>query len=467
MFALFRNAISRKACDPNWTRRLMADVPFSDDLTPIEYGDYNLEDFLHYHPNNTDTSKPRQEDSSDFPGDEFLKATVSKEPMVFISKIKDPHWNLAIEDFIYNQMPLPSDNATNYNRLFLYSNSPCVVIGKNQNPWKEVNIPLLQSLRIPLLRRRSGGGTVVHDLGNTNFSFMTSKANFDRQKFSRKLVEVLNDSRLSKFKLQVNERGDIVSLPGADGMTYKVSGSAYKLSKGRSYHHATMLLNLRLDVLKKLLSRDEKKLGVVDAKASVESVRSKVKNLHIPSEDFIQLAIKGFREEYGIIKDTTAYSNEIINNNDGDETSIEHEYDQDELFNLKDFMVSAPRERQVKVIYIEDSMSFPLEVKNTYKELKSWDWKYGATPKFTHYFTNEEIGIHVRIEVGKHAEVKDVAVNVLNSCQLSHESVFDSFKFLQQVLRTEPITYTGSRVAGYITNDQISDWLGSSIDGTI
>lgn len=466
MFALFRNAITRKTCDLNWTRRLMADVPFGDDLTPIDYDDFNLGDFLHYQPNNTDTSKLRQEDSFNPPGDEFLRTVISKEPIVFVSKIKDPHWNLAIEDFIYNQMPLPSDNAANYNRLFLYSNSPCVVIGKNQNPWKEVNIPLLQSLRIPLVRRRSGGGTVVHDLGNTNFSFMTSKANFDRQRFSSKLVEVLNDSKLLKFNLQINERGDIVSLPGADGTTYKVSGSAYKLSKGRSYHHATMLLNLRLDVLKKLLSRDEKKLGVVDAKASVESVRSKVKNLEIPSENFIQLAIKGFREEYGIDKDIPTYSNEIINKkNDGGETSID--YDQDELFNLKDFMVSTPRERQVKVMYIDDSMSLPIEIKSTYEELKSWDWKYGATPKFTHYFTNEEIGIHVQIEVGKHAEVKDVIVNVLDNCQLSHESVFDSFRFLQRVLRTEPITYTGSTIAGYITNDQISDWLGSSIDGTI
>ncbi|CCE78185.1 Piso0_000802 [Millerozyma farinosa CBS 7064] len=465
MFALFRNAISRKTCDLNWTRRLKTDFPFADDLTSIDYDDYNLEDFLHYRPDNTD-SKPRQEDPPNPFGDEFLNAVVAKEPIVFVSKMKDPHWNLAIEDFIYNQMPLPSDNAANYNRLFLYSNSPCVVIGKNQNPWKEVNLPLLQSLRIPLVRRRSGGGTVVHDLGNTNFSFMTSKANFDRQKFSSKLVEVLNDSKLLKFNLQVNERGDIISLPDADGMTYKVSGSAYKLSKGRSYHHATMLLNSRLDVLKKLLSRDEKKLGVVDAKASVESVRSKVKNLDIPSDDFIRLAIKGFREEYGTISDTTAYSSETLNKtNDGNETSIE--YDQDELFNLKDFMVSTPAERSVRVMYIDGSKPLPTEIKSTYEELKNWNWKFGATPKFTHYFTNEEIGIHVQIEVGKHAEVKDVIVNVLDNCQLSHESVLDSFRFLQQVLRTEPIKYTGSTVAGYITNDQISDWLGFSIDNTV
>ena len=61
-------------------------------------------------------------------------------------------------------MPIPeNDSKENYNRLMFYKNWPCAVIGKNQNPWKEVNLPLLNSLHIPLVRRRSGGGTVVHD----------------------------------------------------------------------------------------------------------------------------------------------------------------------------------------------------------------------------------------------------------------------------------------------------------------
>lgn len=46
--------------------------------------------------------------------------------------------------------------------LLIYRNEPCVVIGRNQNPWKEVNLPALRRASIPFIRRRSGGGTVYH-----------------------------------------------------------------------------------------------------------------------------------------------------------------------------------------------------------------------------------------------------------------------------------------------------------------
>lgn len=64
--------------------------------------------------------------------------------------------------------------------LFLYRNFPCVVIGRNQvsfrslmsasaheqNPWKETTPRYLRSESVPLIRRRSGGGTVYHVSGS-------------------------------------------------------------------------------------------------------------------------------------------------------------------------------------------------------------------------------------------------------------------------------------------------------------
>lgn len=46
--------------------------------------------------------------------------------------------------------------------LFTYRNTPCVVIGRNQNPWKETSPRTLEDMGLPLVRRRSGGGTVYH-----------------------------------------------------------------------------------------------------------------------------------------------------------------------------------------------------------------------------------------------------------------------------------------------------------------
>jgi hypothetical protein len=46
--------------------------------------------------------------------------------------------------------------------LLIYRDSPCVIIGRNQNPWTEINFTALNGARIPFIRRRSGGGTVYH-----------------------------------------------------------------------------------------------------------------------------------------------------------------------------------------------------------------------------------------------------------------------------------------------------------------
>jgi len=85
---------------------------------------------------------------------------------VFISQTTNPYLNLSIEHYLLQKTP--ADSTV----LFLYANSPCVVIGRNQNPWIEVNLGVLRNekLDVKLVRRRSGGGTVFHDEVNVNYS---------------------------------------------------------------------------------------------------------------------------------------------------------------------------------------------------------------------------------------------------------------------------------------------------------
>jgi lipoate-protein ligase A len=44
----------------------------------------------------------------------------------------------------------------------LYRNEPCIVIGRNQNPWNELDVTRMKEMGIKLVRRRSGGGAVYH-----------------------------------------------------------------------------------------------------------------------------------------------------------------------------------------------------------------------------------------------------------------------------------------------------------------
>src|ERR1700761_6770012 len=58
---------------------------------------------------------------------------------VFHSTSTDPYFNLSIEHYLFQNCPAGT------RVLFFYVNRPCVVIGRNQNPWVEVNLALLRS----------------------------------------------------------------------------------------------------------------------------------------------------------------------------------------------------------------------------------------------------------------------------------------------------------------------------------
>ncbi len=246
-----------------------------------------------------------------------IRDNVSK--FVVRSRTTDPFLNLAIEDHLLRT------SGTNTHILFTYVNRPCVVIGRNQNPWLEANLVALKhgvpapaegnrDLRqeVVLVRRRSGGGTVFHDEGNLNYSFIVpnDKA-FNRNKHAEMVVQAIRDTspvaglrgeqllpRHLSEGILVNDRHDIV-MPVRDesgialvhdARTVKVSGSAYKLTRGRALHHGTLLFSSpNLKSIGSYLRSPAR--GFIDAKG-VESVRSPIGNLRYLNDPLIRNALK-------------------------------------------------------------------------------------------------------------------------------------------------------------------------------
>ena len=96
----------------------------------------------------------------------WLSETQGGAADVLISESNDILFNLATEEYIFEHLEVKNP------LLFLWRNNPTIIIGKHQNPWKECHVQKLESDGIVLARRKSGGGCVYQDLGNSVFSFI-------------------------------------------------------------------------------------------------------------------------------------------------------------------------------------------------------------------------------------------------------------------------------------------------------
>lgn len=150
----------------------------------------------------------------------------------------DPFTNLAREELLFESL------APGASALVLYVNRPSIVLGKHQNPLREVRLAEAARRGVPLVRRSSGGGTVWHDEGNLNWSWLGPKADYDRAAVSRTVARALG---ALGFDLEVGEKGDLF------WNEKKVSGAAYLFKRDRVLHHGTLLCRARLDDLRGVL----------------------------------------------------------------------------------------------------------------------------------------------------------------------------------------------------------------------
>lgn len=204
-----------------------------------------------------------------------------------VSDQTNPYKNIALEAYLLRNVQ--DDECI----LYLWQNRHTVVIGVNQNPWKEAHVRELERDGGFLARRMSGGGAVFHDLGNLNFTFLVREDNYD---VGRQLDVIIR--AIAGFGIQAERSGrnDILT----DGK--KFSGNAFYTSRGHCYHHGTLLVDVDMSDLSRYLNVSHDKLQ----SKGVDSVRSRVVNLKDLAPDIRIDSLQGaLVEAFGEIYDGT------------------------------------------------------------------------------------------------------------------------------------------------------------------
>lgn len=333
---------------------------------------------------------------------------------ILISETNNPWFNLAIEDFIFNEMSLE------HPVLFLWRNQPTVVIGRSQNPWIECHLEKMEQENVLLARRQTGGGAVFHDLGNINFTFLSHRQHYNKD---ANITIIVNALKSLGIDAQAQGRNDIV-VQHHDGSWRKISGSAYRETKDRAFHHGTLLRDVDLSALERYLNPNKKKLIA----KGVTSVRARVTNLveFLPdlSHDLLERAL---------IKSFCSYHN-------------------------SDLTIEKLNDETLQKISSLNSY---------YEKIKDWDWRFGKTFEFTHQLEERfdwgsidmrlqvEQGIVQQVEIFSDAlfpEVFDILKAYLSQCRYDKHSFQMQFEKIksQYIDRHQEIRQLQEFVCGLV-----------------
>ena len=332
----------------------------------------------------------------------FSFYSMSSVAHVYYLEHKDLNSHLATEEYLLNQL---ADNQT---LLYLWRAAPCVVIGKNQNPWTECFIPEIQRNGVKIGRRLSGGGTVYQDLGNLNFTFLCHRRNF---RFTDQITIVLSALRALGISAESDNRYAL----WVKGR--KFSGNAFCFRKGKVLHHGTLLINANLSRMHHYL---QPTLENVTSKA-ISSVRANVLNL-----------------------------NEII-------PDLQWESIVDAF--TKQFFDSNPQKENLRV---DDSALDSVEIGKLKKKYQSWQWIFGHTPPFEVSFPINHSQMKLTISDGRISKIDFFGSILQDQEQQYLAERLKGCRLASKSIKNRVQSHFPKEMKGPVL-EKLLDWVGKSL----
>ncbi|MFV0556697.1 MAG: lipoate--protein ligase [Lactovum sp.] len=257
----------------------------------------------------------------------------------------DAYQNIAMDSWLLDHLKATEPIFS------LWQNKKAVIVGRNQNTFAEVNQDYIDQNDIQVVRRVSGGGAVYHDLGNICFTFflpLESSASVNFEQFVRPMYNALHEVGLDT---QITGRNDL-EINGK-----KISGNAQRYAGGYLMHHGTLLWDTDIEAM--------------------------VRSLNVSDEKFISKAAKSVRSRVGLIKE---YAPDL----DLQKFLDALQYHLTDKGRDGEFILSSKQIAEIKDL--------------REKQFSTWDWNYGASPKFEFSqhakFSGGSIDIQVNVDKG-------------------------------------------------------------------
>jgi lipoate-protein ligase A len=252
----------------------------------------------------------------------------------------DPYFNIAAEEYFLKSLEEDC--------FMLWINEPAVIIGKHQNAFAEINQPFTETQNIPVIRRISGGGTVYHDPGNLNFTFLRRGEREKLVNFKRFMEPVIGYLNVLGLPAEFSGTNDI----RIHGL--KVSGNAEHVYKNKVLHHGTLLFSSELDPLNEAIAGEEHAFE----DTGVRSRRSRVTNIATLLSGSITL----HQFQQGI---------------------LEH---MDLQFGpLKHRSITNQEKQSIEALMME--------------KYRTWDWNFGYSPKFVFSADLDSKGLVIHLDI--------------------------------------------------------------------
>jgi lipoate-protein ligase A len=131
-----------------------------------------------------------------------------------------------------------------------------VVLGRSNKPEIETNLSMCQQNNIPIIKRCSGGGTVLQGPGCLNYALI-----LNQKKRNLTNITQTNQTILKAHQEALSPLVGDIQIKGIIDLTLnnlKFSGNAQKRKRHTLLFHGTFLLNFDLDLITKYLAMPSK-----------------------------------------------------------------------------------------------------------------------------------------------------------------------------------------------------------------